>query len=247
MFSKIGKKIYEFSKAIEQPVLFKLRRDGGIPSTYENLNTHWFESLNIDTVLDIGANIGQFTKTITSILPNAKIYSFEPLEDCFEDLEKLVATNSNLKVFNIGLGDENEILTFEQNEFSPSSSFLKMNDNHKNAFPFTNKTKTISIQTAKLDDIAKDLDLGKSLFIKIDVQGFEDKVLQGGKQTIQQAKLIIIETSFISLYESQPLFDDIYTTLKCLGFIYVGMIGQLSDPNTGKLIQGDATFVKPPY
>lgn len=246
MLSKIAKKIYEFSKALEQPILFNLRRDGGIPSTYENLNTHWFKSLNIDTVLDIGANIGQFTKTITSILPNAKVYSFEPLKDCFEDLEKLTITNTNLKVFNIGLGDKHEILTFEQNEFSPSSSFLKINDDHKKAFPFTSKTKTVSIQTSRLDDIAKDLGLGKSLFIKIDVQGFEDKVLQGGEKTIQRAKLIIVETSFISLYESQPLFDDIYTKLKCLGFVYVGMIGQLSDPNTGELIQGDAAFVKAP-
>ena len=78
-------------------------------------------------------------------------------------------------------------------------------------------------------------------------QDFEDKVIKGGQRTIEQSKIIIIETSYTSLYKSQPLFDDMYTILKKLDFIYVGTVRQLSDPVTGKLLQGDAVFVKHPY
>jgi hypothetical protein len=88
MLSKITRKIYSISRQIENPILFQLQEQGGLPTTYEKLDTPWFKSFGIDTVLDIGANTGQFTKTILALLPNANIYSFEPLPDCFEQLQE---------------------------------------------------------------------------------------------------------------------------------------------------------------
>jgi FkbM family methyltransferase len=244
MLSKITKKIHSLSKKIEQPILFRLQQEGGLLTTYERLNTSWFKSLKIDTVLDIGANTGQFTKTILALLPNANIYSFEPLPDCFEQLQEFASKHSNIKTFNAGIGDESGVISFERNEYSPSSSFLKINDTHKQAFIFTEKSSTVEVKIEKLDDITQNIDLGKYLFIKIDVQGYEDKVLKGGEETINKAKVVIVETSFVPLYESQPLFDDVYSVFKEWGFSYFGMNDQLSDPNTGKILQGDAIFMR---
>jgi hypothetical protein len=100
------------------------------------------------------------------------------------------------------------------------------------------------VKIERLDDVAQNIDLGKSLFIKIDVQGYEDKVLKGGEETIKKAKVVIVETSFVPLYESQPLFDDVYSVFKKLGFAYFGMNDQLSDPKTGQILQGDAIFTR---
>jgi FkbM family methyltransferase len=244
MLSKITRRIHALSKNIEEPILFKLRQQGGLPSTYQKLNTPWFKSLGIDTVLDIGANTGQFTRTILALLPNANIYSFEPLPDCFEQLQEFASKHSNIKTFNAGIGDESGMISFERNDYSPSSSFLKINDTHKQAFTFTEKSSTVEVKIERLDDITQSLDLGKSLFIKIDVQGYEDKVLKGGEETIKKAKVVIVETSFVPLYESQPLFDDVYSVFKKLGFSYFGMNDQLSDPNTGQILQGDAIFTR---
>jgi FkbM family methyltransferase len=244
MLSKISEKIYRLSRFIEYPILFKLRKEGGIAETYEKLNTLWFKSLEIDTVLDIGANTGQFTKTILTLLPNSRIYSFEPLPDCFKELQQFTNGYSNITAFNIGVGAISGSLSFEENEFSPSSSFLKMADTHKQAYAYTKNTKTVEVKIDRLDDLSKDFNLGSSLLIKIDVQGYEDKVLQGGMNTIQQAKIIIIETSFVHLYESQPLFNDIYSVFRDWGFNYFGMIDQASDPKTGQILQGDAIFIK---
>jgi FkbM family methyltransferase len=243
MLSIITRKIYHLSKAIEKPILFKLTQNG-LPRTYETLNVSWFKSLGIDTVLDIGSNTGQFTRTILALLPNAKIYSFEPLPDCFKELDKFTKSHSNVTAFNLGIGDQSGLLSFEQNAFSPSSSFLKMTDVHKEAFVNTKNSSTVEVKIAMLDEIASEFEIGSSLLIKIDVQGYEDKVLKGGEQTIKQAKIVIVETSFVPLYEQQPLFDDIYTVFKDWGFNYIGMLEQASDPNTGQILQGDAIFVK---
>jgi FkbM family methyltransferase len=194
--------------------------------------------------LDIGANTGQFTKTILALLPNSKIYSFEPLPDCFKELQQFTDRHSNITVLNVGIGDKSGSLSFEQNAFSPSSSFLKMADAHKQAYVHTQNTKTVEVKIDRLDDITEDFNLGSSLLIKIDVQGYEDKVLQGGMKTIQQAKIVIIETSFVHLYESQPLFDNIYNSFRDWGFSYFGTIDQASDPKTGQILQGDAIFIK---
>jgi FkbM family methyltransferase len=244
MLSDITLKIHKFTKGLEQPVLLQLKQKGGFPLTYEKLNTNWFRSLNIDVVLDIGANTGQFTKTIATLLPNATVYSFEPLPECFDKIQQIANTNTQIKAFNLGIGDSSGVLAFEKSAASVSSSFLKMSDTHKQAFPATSKSTTVEVKISKLDDIVKELDLGKSLFVKIDVQGYEDKVLKGGTETIQKAKIIIIEVSFVTLYEFQPLFDDIYSVLKEWGFTYIGTLDQLSDPNTGMILQGDAIFVK---
>lgn len=244
MWSKITRQIYFISRAVKKPTLLELKLKGGLAETYEKLDTHWFKSLNIDTVLDIGANTGQFTKTIVSLLPEAKIYSFEPLPDCFEQLEQFSHSNSNITVFNLGIGDRSGSLSFERNASSASSSFLKMTDIHKEAFPFTKENITVEVGIAKLDDIRENLAIGNSLLIKIDVQGYEDKVLHGGEITIKEARMVIVETSFVTLYESQPLFSDIYSRLKLWGFNYVGMLDQLANPVTGEILQGDAIFIK---
>jgi FkbM family methyltransferase len=243
MLSKIILKLYKLFKAIEKPNLLRLFRQEGFPHIYEKLDTAWFKSFNIDVVLDVGANRGQFTKTISALVPSARIYSFEPLPSCFKHLKEFADSNTRVTAFNCAIGDSSGILSFQENDFPQSSSFLQMADAHKESFPYTKNTKSLDVEVMRLDDVVKDLDLGNSLFIKVDVQGYEDKVLKGGGETFKKAKIILLEVSFASLYEGEPLFDDIYNMCRVLGFNCAGVIDQLPDPNTGKILQADMIFV----
>ena len=81
------------------------------------------------------------------------------------------------------------------------------------------------------------------MLVKIDVQGFEDRVLRGGERTIREAKAIIIETSFVPLYEGQPLFSDIRRQLTGWGFVYAGSVGQIRSRTTGEVLQEDSLFL----
>src|SRR5262249_47406759 len=164
------------------------------PANEDKFN--WLRNLNIRTILDIGANTGQFAAEIHAILPEATIYSFEPLRDCYEQLVTRMQGVPKFGAFAFALGSETSETEIRRSEFSPSSSMLRMGELHKQAFPFSSGEELERIALKQLDDVAGSLELVDNILIKIDVQGFEDKVIGGGANTIQSAKLLIIETSF---------------------------------------------------
>lgn len=221
-----------------------LRSKGIVVDTYLSLNEPWFHNLEIKTVLDIGANIGRFSKTLNHLLPNAQIYAFEPLPKCFDQLNSLMAGCKNFKSFNIGLGEANDTLEIEQNDFSPSSSFLQMTKTHIDAFPFTSQKSIIEVPVRRLDDVMKDYILNKNIMIKVDVQGFEEKVILGGQNTFEQANLLLLELSYQELYYGQPLFGDIYNYVIQMGFKFHGTLAQMKSPINKELLDADCLFIK---
>jgi FkbM family methyltransferase len=212
--------------------------------TAERQKTLWLENYGIKTVIDIGANEGQFAKRISQILPEAMIYSFEPLPDCHE---KLIANSSNIKKFrsfNIALGNSSGKININRSNFSLSSSLLPMTQLHEEAFPFSKGGTTQEISICRLDEVVTEMILQTPILIKIDVQGFEDKVISGGLKTIKQADVLIVELSLEPLYENQLLFDDMHKILSDLGFRYKGNLGQLHSGIDGKVLQFDGIYVK---
>jgi FkbM family methyltransferase len=199
---------------------------------------------NIKTIFDIGANIGQFAKEARDKLPQATIYSFEPLRECFDKLNINMAGDENFRSFSFALGENEGNLQMNKSTYAPSSSLLPMAEMHKTLFPHTKEHTEEKIEIRRLDDIAKGFNLQKEILIKVDVQGYEDKVIAGGIETFKKAKMILIENSFVELYKGQPLFDDIYEKLKLLGFEYKGSKEQKVDRNSGKIISEDSIFAK---
>lgn len=206
----------------------------------------WLKQMRIRTVFDIGANIGQFVKQIHNILPEANIYSFEPIKDCFEQLQKTMGSTMNFRVFNCALGDKVNEPVIYKNEFSPASSLFEMTELCKEAFPHTAQSTKEKVSIKRLDDAVREfnLELKENILIKIDVQGYEDKVIAGGRSVISRAKVIIAEVSFWELYKNQKLFNDIYQLLTGLGFKYKGNIEQIMNPIDGRPLQADAIFLK---
>lgn len=203
----------------------------------------WLRDLEIKTILDIGANTGQFAQSISEILPNSTLYAFEPLPDCYAELIKNLIGLPKAEAFNIALGDETGKVQINYNEFSPSSSLLPLAELHKETFPYAQNTTSQEIEIARLDDIAAKLQLIEPILIKLDVQGFEDQVIEGGVQVISQAAIIIIELSIEPLYEKQLLFNDIYAKLRDLGFQYHGNFQQAYN-NDGRILYVDSIFVR---
>lgn len=204
----------------------------------------WLRNLDIKTVLDVGANTGQFATLIREILPQCDIYSFEPLGDCFEKLRSLQGRLGRFHAIKCALGEEDTEVDMHRSEFSPSSSVLAMRGLHARLFPHTARTWVERVQMRKLDDVAAELEIRDNLLIKIDVQGYEDRVIRGGTQVVTRAKVLIVEVSFQPLYESQPLFDSIYQMLDERGFKYAGSMDQLTSPVDGSIVQCDAIFLK---
>jgi len=204
----------------------------------------WLSSRDINTVIDVGAHVGEFASTIHRILPAAAIVSFEPLEGSFRQLKANMKDVPNFKAFNCACGSNNASVDMYRNEFTPSSSLLHMAQLHKSAFTFTERETVEVVEVRRLDDVALDIDLKEDILIKIDVQGYEREVIRGGENLVSRAKMLIVETSFRTLYEGQPLFDEIYSLLRRMGFKYIGNWNQLLSPVDGSVLQADAIFAK---
>ena len=202
------------------------------------------KTYGIRTIFDIGANNGQFALDARAHLPDAHIYSFEPLKDCYTELVKNMVDAPHFKAFNFGLGAKNTESDIHRSTFSPSSSLLPMAQLHKELYPKSIGTVDEKITIKRLDDIFDGLAVEKPLMIKMDVQGYEDQVISGGIKTLSQASVLLIETSFKVLYEGQPLFEDICDLVRPLGFVYYGNNGQHWNKKTQELIYEDSIFVK---
>ncbi len=207
----------------------------------------WIQDMNIKTVIDIGANVGQSALEFHKIFPDAKIYSFEPLHDCFVQMNANLRNVPNFKSFNLALGEEKEKLNIHRSEYSLSSSLRKMGKLHKEAFPKSAGETLETVDVDTLDNIAQELDLEDNILLKIDVQGYEDKVFKGAMDILSRIKVIIIEASFRELYEGQPLFYDIYELLHKQGFVYSGSRGgDLLSRLDGAHLTQDSIFIAEP-
>jgi hypothetical protein len=127
---------------------------------------------------------------------------------------------------------------------SPSSSLLKMAKLHKEAFPGTDGEIIEKISVRRLDGIAGELNIEGNLLIKIDVQGFEDKVIAGGPKTISMAEVIIIESGIEQLYEGQSSFDNVIDSMRKLGFVFKGCWDQMKSPIDGRVLSCDLIFMR---
>lgn len=216
----------------------------GLKVEHDFVSKHqWFLKYKFETILDIGANKGQFAARFRVLFQEAWIYSFEPIPEVYELLCKRFEGDKKFKAFNLGLGKQSETIQFYQNDFSDSSSVLPMKSLHKENFPQTLNEKLIEIKIDRLDSIAKSITISDFLLVKIDVQGFEEMVILGGEETIKKAKVLIVEVSFYELYENQIYFKTIFNHMNRLGFTYHGNYEQLVSPINGCILQADAIFV----
>jgi FkbM family methyltransferase len=205
----------------------------------------WIRDLGIRTVLDVGAHDGESAMQFRAMLPEAMIYSFEPLRDCFARLESVVAGKDLHRVFNLALGSACGRSEIHRSEYSASSSLLPMADLHKSAYPFSAGSTSETIEVQTLDALAPSLGLQPPILMKIDTQGFEKQVLIGAEATLPGIKLLIVETSFGELYQGQPRFPEIYRMLEGAGFEYRGSWDQFLSPKDGTPLQQDAIFLRP--
>jgi FkbM family methyltransferase len=222
---------------------YQLARCGLVaPVTPENLE--WLRQYKISTFIDIGANVGEYVDFAVRYFPGAKIYAFEPLEDCFDTLSKKHNFVPGLEVFNYALGDEEAIRQIHRSSYAPASSLLGMCDLTKQAFPEAANHETTLVEVKCLDNVLAARSLEPEIFVKIDTQGYEDRVIRGGRQVLSRASIIQIEVSFEMLYEGQVLFSAVYHQLSELGFVFHGVKNQVRAPQDGRVLQAHAFFTK---
>lgn len=203
------------------------------------------DNYNIDVILDIGANIGQYGGEMRNLGFKGELLSFEPMKKAFSILEKNASKDKNWKVFNYSIGERNGETTINIAKNSVSSSLLENLPQLTESAPEAAFVEKETIEIKKLDSIFESLNLnGKNVYLKIDTQGYEEMVLIGAEKSLELITGIQIEMAFIPSYEGSITFDKMKTKLNDLGFHLMALENGFYDKKTGKQLEIDGIFYK---
>lgn len=209
------------------------------------VKNNWLEKLNIQTIIDVGARTGGYASKARALFPNAHIYSIEALEEPFRELVSRFSDDKRFKAFNIGVSNMEGTVSFFLCDDNPgSSSLLKMEALHKEAYPFAKENTEIQINVTTMDKLFRNEVMADNLLIKLDVQGAELMVLEGAKNLLERAKLVYSEISFNQLYEDAASLEDLQSYLKKYGFVVRGIENVSRSLVDGIFLQADVFFVK---
>jgi FkbM family methyltransferase len=204
----------------------------------------WLAASDVRAVLDIGAHRGEFSSALRTYLPNASITAFEPLPDCYDALVERMRARGPFRAHRLALGATDGETAFHRSSFSKASSLLAMGERHEREFPWSRGVRTFPVAVRTLDSLAEDLDLARRCLMKIDVQGAELQVLQGAERVLEGIDYVVVETSFVKLYEGQADFAEVYEFLSSRQFRFAGVWDQLRSREDGAVLQADALFCR---
>jgi FkbM family methyltransferase len=202
--------------------------------------------LAVDLVLDIGANEGQYGKTLREAGYAGRIVSYEPLSSAYGVLKQVAAADPLWVLHErCAIGDRDGVITIHIAGNNVSSSVLPMLETHAMAAPESRYIGQEEVPLRRLDDLAAPhLEKARSSYLKIDTQGFEAAVLAGAPKVLSQVQAIQLELSLVPLYEGQKLWDWFIDELKSSGFSLWTMLPGFVEPRTGRTLQLDAIFVR---
>jgi FkbM family methyltransferase len=200
----------------------------------------------VSTVLDVGANTGQYAKNLRDAGFAGRIVSFEPVLEAYTELCRTARNDSLWTVAErMAIGDKDGRAEIHVANNLVSSSLLPMLDSHCAADPNSRFVDTETVPVARLDSVA-DRFLGndESFFIKIDVQGFENKVLDGAPMLLRRGVGLQLELSLTPLYEGEMLFQPMLDRLSKSDFDLWSLVPGFVDNRTGRLLQVDGVFFR---
>lgn len=198
----------------------------------------------INTVLDIGANSGQFAQQLKGELGyTGRVISFEPISSVFKILTVNADGDPQWQVSNIALGDADENQTINISGNSYSSSLLDMLPSHLKSAPESRYVDSETISVRRLDSVFDDYcSSSENIYMKIDTQGFEGRVLRGAELSLGHIDTVQMEMSLVPLYQGELSFIEMIELMDAKGYGLVALEPGFSDAESGQLLQVDGIF-----
>lgn len=185
------------------------------------------------TVYDIGAADGSWTRQALNYWPDATYVCFEPLAERQDALRALRSSLSSgrIQIEACGVGDTDGQLSIGVTDFLWDSSFAYSGSS----------ARTVPIR--RLDSL---IAAGTPIpsFIKIDVQGFEKRVLEGGQEAMRHADLILMECTFFPFCDDMRTLDVTIAYMAAHDFIPYEFVDYLRRPLDGAMGQCDILFIR---
>ena len=200
--------------------------------------------LGVDTVIDVGANIGQYGSGIRASGFRGRIISCEPLPDAFAQLDHRAARSPRWTALNTAVGAETGTIEVNVSANSYSSSALPVTDACLLAAP---KSRVVRSAQAPLTTVQQLVAMQhvkpEQTLLKVDTQGYEAAVLDGAGDLLREFAAVQLELSLVELYEGQALFYELDERLRNNEFVLFSLEPGFSDPATGRMLQCDGLFL----
>jgi FkbM family methyltransferase len=229
-FRGIGLDLRLFKNAnVEQQILRKLLR-----------------VVRAGTILDVGANAGQFGDTARAAGFAGTLVSFEALPEAHSRLLERARRSRHPWIVApcAAIGAAAGEIDIHVAANSVSSSLLPMLSRHLDAAPQSRYVSAHRVPLRRLDEFCKLVPPDDSLFIKIDTQGYEMEVLKGATALLPRTVALEVELSIVPLYEGAPGYMDMLIYFSQLGFELFGIVPEFTDQATGRLLQVDGFFIR---
>lgn len=230
--------------------IINLKKDKSILDNYFNK----IIDVSNPLIFDVGANVGQSIEEYSNHFSNPKFHCFEPDKTAFEILEKKFSNIQNIKLNSFGLGEKKDIKNFNSYLATGKSSFMKLNMNTKfieykasveGIHPRDYLVDTYNQSIETLDDYCNINNINHIDILKIDTQGYEDKVIEGAVNMInnENIDLIKVEIIFSSVYDRENF--NIHDIEKILIPANYKIFGISTNGNllTDQLWQSDFTYI----
>jgi FkbM family methyltransferase len=223
-FRSVGLRVSRLSSSFEAAMMEALRRN------------------RVDTVIDIGANAGQFAKELRALGYTGTIHSFEPLPDIANALRSVSAADPLWHVHEYALGDSDGDVSFFVTSNRVSSSLLQPKEFDLHSKVGAVASQLIQVPIRKLSTMAqnelKDVEWERT-FLKLDVQGAEEMVLRGAESLLPKLPVLITEVSFQTLYNRSASWLDVMKVCIANGLTVVDFQRGFRDPVACRVLQAD--------
>jgi FkbM family methyltransferase len=194
---------------------------------------------DVDCIVDVGANIGQFAFMAHTVMPSLPIYSFEPDSTCFKELKQTFADHEiRGECYPVALSDKQGSVNLNVYESSANNSTL-LRENES-------ALQVNKVDCSTLDILDKQLEAFKCLYLKIDVQGAEISVLRGASQFLKRCKFVQLEVSLVNAYIGNAHIADIMSVMRSEGFScweIVDVLRKRKSDNLG-ILEMDMLFIE---
>ena len=206
-------------------------------------------NLEVETIFDVGANVGQYAMKMRQQGFDGRIVSFEPLSEAHALLQAHSSKDKKWLVHDrCAIGESEDTLEINISENSQSSSLLPILETHFKVAPTSKYVGKELVDVIPLSSVfEKYRSSGVSNFLKIDTQGSEHHVLAGIENQLEFFAGVQLEISLTPLYEGSKLYPYYFNYFDDHGFDLWSVEPGFSNRETGRMLQFDAIFINRNY
>lgn len=178
-------------------------------------------------IFDVGAHRGETARTFSEVFPEARLHCFEPFAESFSALKAQQAAYPRATLINAGLADTSGVQQFNVNVGSPTNSLLALDSRAAQTWSHSGLTpaRQEACEFFALDDYMEQQGIEHIDLLKIDVQGAEYRVLQGGARALASGRVRVLYLEIIvgPTYVGQWGLGQYLSHLESLGFRVAGL------------------------